>query len=166
MTLHVSFEQFPKTVAHLLASQNVFVAAQGFGSLVTAADPEKGILIVCKTDHTPASAKSKLSGFGLDVLEGAWKLTDEIPVEQDGSIEAFVAAVSYKSGENMPGLWIDAYPALPTQVQVLRAMHEEFRHTGELAEVSFEEFVRLSEPNVIILSPHDVQSFLDKKKDC
>ncbi len=166
MTLHVPFEQFPHAVQRLLGTKDVYLAPHGYGTLVTAADGSNGILVMCATDHSPATAKTKLHKEGLEVFEGAWRLTDEPPSEPQGSCEAFIAAVAYKSGESTPGVWVDAYSTLPTQVQVLRAMYDEFRETGELPEVSFEEFVRLSEPNVVILSPNDLQSFLDKKPDC
>ena len=166
MTLHVPFDQFAKTVAHLLPSKDVFVTSHGFGALVTAANPEKGVLVVCYTETVPAAVKSKLGEEGLTPFEGAWKLSDDVSRDDDCPAEAYIAAVSYKSGESMPGIWVDAHPSIPTQVQVLRAMYEEFRETGELPEVSFEEFVRLSEPNVVIVAPHEIQGFLDKKADC
>ena len=166
MTLHVPFDQFPKTVLRLLETKDVFVTSHGHGALATAADGQKGILIVCHTDHAPSTAKSKLTNAGLEPFDGVWKLTDELPSEQEDFIEAYVAAVAYKSAETMPGVWVDAYKTTPTQVQVLRAMYEEFRATGELPDVSFEEFVRLSEPNVVIVSPTEIQGFVDKKADC
>jgi len=164
MTLHVPFDQFAKTVARILATKSVFVTTHGAGALATAADPEKGIMIVSVSDSTPTATKSKLTHAGLEPLEGSWRISDELPTDEDGQCEAFIAAVAYKSGESMPGIWVDAHSTLPTQVQVLRAMYEEFRQTGELPDVSFEEFVRLSEPNVVVVSPNDIQSFLEKKE--
>lgn len=166
MTLHVPFDQFAKTVTHFLSTKDVFVSAQGFGSLLTAAQPEKGLLIVCHADSAPTSTKEKLVQDGMTCFEGAWKLSDDVTTEEEGLTEAYIAAVSYKSGESMPGVWVDAHRTLPSQVQVLRVMYDEFRETGELPEVSFEEFVRLSEPNVVIVSPHEIQRFVDRKGDC
>ena len=165
MTLHVPFEQFPKTVAHFLATKEAFVNPHGFGSLITAAHPEKQFLIVSYTDHTPAATKTKLTQLGLDAFDGAWRLSDEIVTEEGNLEEAFVTAIAYKSADSVPGVWVDAHPVMPTQVQALRAMYDEFRETGELSDVSFEEFVRLSEPNVVIVTPHEIQSFLAKKSE-
>jgi hypothetical protein len=165
MTLHVPFEQFPKTVESMLQTKNVFVAPQGRGALVTAADSLKGFMIVCHADLPVAQVKTKLTRSGLEVFEGAWKLSDEVDPDAEGRGDFYIAAVAYKSADTMPGVWVDAHRTLPTQVQVLRAMYEEFRATGELPEVSFEEFVRLSEPNVVVVAPNEIQSFLDKKPE-
>jgi len=165
MTLHVPFEQFSKTVARLLGSKEAYVSARSAGAVITAGDGQKGVIVVCNSDHAPAAAKSKLSSAGLEVYDGVWKLSDDAECEQCAASEAYIAAVAYKSAETMPGVWVDAHRAMPTQVQVLRAMYDEFRETGELPDVSFEEFVRLSEPNVVIVSPNEIQSFLDKKPE-
>jgi len=165
MTLHVPFEQFSKTVQSLLETKRVFVTPNGMGALVTAADPQKATMIVCHADVPPTQAKTKLTRSGLEVFDGAWKLSDEIEPGCEERGDVFIAAVSYKSVETMPGIWVDAYRAVPTQIQVLRAMYEEFRETGELPDVSFEEFVRLAEPNVVVVSPNEIESFLDKKTE-
>ncbi len=166
MTLHVPFEQFAKTVQRMLEGKDAFVSTHGYGALATAADPQKGILILSQTDHAPAAAKAKLTHAGLEVHDGAWRAADTLDAEMEEICEAYIAAVSYKSGEAKPGVWVDAHPAQPTEVQVLRAMYDEFRETGELPDVSFEEFVRLSEPNVVIVTPNEIHSYLDKKADC
>jgi len=36
-----------------------------------------------------------------------------------------------------PGIWIDAFPEAPSQMQVLRNMYEEFTETGEVSCVCF-----------------------------
>jgi hypothetical protein len=166
MTLNVPFDQFAKTALRMTQAKDVFVSGHGSGSLVTAADPEKSLLVISYTDLVVAVAKDRLSKAGLDPHDGIWKLTDEVVTEEMASAHVYIAAVAYKSGETMPGVWVDAHATLPTQIQVLRAMFDEFRQTGELPDVSFEEFVRLSEPNVVIVAPNELQSFLDKKSDC
>ncbi len=51
-------------------------------------------------------------------------------------------------------------------MQVLKAMYEEFRATGELGDVAMEEFIRLANPNVVIISPNELLSYLLQKEDC
>jgi hypothetical protein len=78
-----------------------------------------------------------------------------------------VAAVSYASGTNQPGVWVDAFEGPPTTVQVLRSVYEEFRKNGEMPEVSFEEFVRIANPNVAIVTPPELAAYLQaKQNDC
>jgi len=165
MTLQVPFDQFSATVQRVLGTKEVFVTASGSGCLVTAATGEKGFIVAARTDLALEAAKKKLKHDGMEVSEGTWSLTVDTASSNEARPEPFFAAVAYKSGESMPGVWLDAGLTLPTQVQVLRGMYEEFRETGELPDVSFEEFVRLAEPNVVIVTPNEVQSFIQKKAD-
>ncbi len=166
MTLNVPFDQFTKTIERVLGTKEAYVAANGSGCLISAAVTDKGFIVVSRSEWSPAGAKSKLEQQGVKVFEGNWSLAvDSTPTPGD-HIEPYVVAVAYRSGETTPGVWLDAFASMPTQIQVLRAMYEEFKETGELPEVSFEEFVRLSDPNVVIVSPNNLQSFLDKKQEC
>lgn len=166
MTLTVPFDQFSKTIHRVLGIKEAYVASSGTGSIVSAATSEAGLIVVSRTDLNLDAAKSKLEHSGMTVFEGSWSLPSGAGSKDSPTFEPFVVAVAYKSGESGPGVWLDAFPALPTQVQVLRSVYDEFRETGELPEVSFEEFVRLSDPNVVIASPNDLQSYLDKKIEC
>jgi hypothetical protein len=49
---------------------------------------------------------------------------------------------------------------------VLKAMYDEFRATGEVDEVPFEEFVQLANATVVIVSPVEIESFLKQKEEC
>ena len=84
--------------------------------------------------------------------------------EGDDLTEIYVAGVAYRTESGPPGLWMDAYAVQPTQVQVLKSMYDEMTSTGQMAEVSFEEFVRLSESNVVVAGPNDLRSFLALKE--
>ena len=165
MTLHVPFEQFSKTVLRMLTTKDVFVSAHGSGTLVTATDGHNDVLVASHTDLTIAQTKVRLMEADLEPHDGVWKLGDLQEVDCDERCEAYISAVSYKSSESMPGVWVDAHRTQPTEVQVLRVMYDEFRETGELNEVSFEEFVRLSEPNVVIVPPYEIQRYLAKKSE-
>ncbi|MDR3691533.1 MAG: hypothetical protein P4L46_19290 [Fimbriimonas sp.] len=166
MTLNVPFEQFAETVQRVLETKEAYVSAAGAGCLVSAADVGKGFIVASRTDQTAAATKAKLEPAGFTVYDGAWTLAVDSQFHAEPQAEAFIAAVSYRSGETTPGVWVDAFPTMPTQVQVLRALYDEFRQTGELPDVSFEEFVRLSDPNVVVVTPNDVQSFLERKAEC
>jgi len=106
-----------------------------------------------------------LSEAGLTVANGVWHV--EHLTLPDESHDCYVAAVSYVSPEDRPGVWVDAYGAMPTQVQVLMAMYEELTATGELREVNFDTFVELAKPNVAIVTPREIEAFLSQKdKPC
>ncbi len=165
MTLQVPFEEFAKTAERMLGHKVAFVRAHGKGSLITAAAPDKNISIASCSDSLPEDVKGELSKAGFELMTGEWAISIPEPVAEDPLDTAYVASVSYISGEHKPGVWVDAYPTQPTHVQVLRALFEEFNDTGELADVSFEEFVRLANPNVVVVAANELRSYLREKED-
>lgn len=162
VTLQVPFDAFPAVLERVLGIRHVFLTSHSSGALVTAADAGRAALVASVVPSSVAETRKVLEGAGLEVFEGAWSGVDGTNLACE-STEAFIAAVAYESTEARPGIWVDAYSSLPTQVQVLRTMFDEFRETGELSDVSFEEFVRLANPTVVILSPSDLRSFLGQK---
>lgn len=166
MTLQVSFDQFAETVKRLLDQEEAYVSAHSAGSLATSAHPEKSIVVAAVTPVAPDVAIHALTSAGLTVHQGTWLTAEEILDPTVGSTPTYVAAVAYRSSDEKAGVWIDAYPSLPTQVTVLRAMYDEFRETGEVDDVGFEEFVQLANPNVVIVSPTEIESFLRQKEEC
>lgn len=162
MTLQVPFDSFPVVLERVLGIRHVFLTEHSSGSLVTAAEPGRTALVASVAPIPVAEARKALEAAQLEVFDGAWSGVDGTNLACEAA-EAFIAAIAYQSTEGRPGVWVDAYPSLPTQVQVLRTMYDEFRETGELSDVSFEEFVRLANPTVVILSPSDLKSFLGQK---
>jgi hypothetical protein len=167
MTLQVSFDQFAETVKRLLNQEEAYVSPHPAGTLVTSAKPEKGIVVAAITPLNPDMVSASLKDLGITVFHGTWLTSEEmLSTEPIQSTASFIAAVSYRSTSDKAGVWVDAYPSLPTQVTVLKAMYEEFRQTGEVDDVPFEEFVQLANPNVVIVSPAEIESFLRQKGEC
>ena len=110
--------------------------------------------------------RAKLQKDGFEVREGEWTDSGEGASDRIGERQAHIAAVAYVSREKTPGLWLDAFPAQPVTGAVLRSFYDELAANGEIPEVSFEEFVRLASPNVIIVGPSEIQGFLDQKENC
>lgn len=160
MTLEVPLEGFAEAVRKLVGPLPIFVSAENGGSRLSAADPGKGIRVVAYTPQDPRTAREELESRGLTAVEGRW-IPDDAPAAAG---EIHVAAVAYRTEGKMPGLWVDAFPEAPTAVQAVRAMYDEFRETGEVAEVSFEEFMRLAEPNVVLLAPGELRGFAASKE--
>jgi len=165
MTLQVPFDAFPKAVAEHLGVSAVFLTTHLGFSLATASSPEKGFTVAAISKISLERASSTLAEAGLTVADGVWHVEHlSLP---DESHDCYVAAVSYASSEDRPGVWVDAYTSMPTQVQVLMAMYEELTATGELREVNFDTFVELAKPNVAIVTPREIEAFLSQKnRDC
>ncbi len=164
MILEVNLERFCDEAKNRLKTKEVYLDAHRGGSIITAANAEATILVSSRSSLAPEEVKKKLEDAGLHVHEGSWISDNRLPSTADGQ-PLFIAAVAYKSGENKPGLWIDAYADLPTPAEVLNALYDEFRQTGELADVSFEEFLRLAYPNVVIVSPTEIARYIEAKQD-
>ena len=164
MILRVEFDQFPETVKRLLPNAQAYVAGQGSGALATAADLKSGVLVVSSVVSTAEEASAQLKQAGLEVFQGQWSL-DDGGLEGQG-VATFVAAVAYVSEDAKPGLWLDAYPAEPTLAQVMRGMYDEFVANGEVGEeVSLEEFIRLANPNVLIVPPEHLAKYVGAKAE-
>ena len=161
MTLEVPFEGFVAAAKRLANGQPAFVTPESGGTRVSCADPVKGIRVVAHSPDDPGPVAEGLRKAGFDSLEGRW-IPDDAPA---ASGDVYVAAVAYRTATSQPGLWVDAYPQMPTSVQAITAMYDEFRETGQVAEIPLEEFVRLAEPTVVVLSPPDLRGFA-AAKDC
>ena len=162
LTLRVPFDQFSETVRRVVGSDEAYVVSTENGCICTAFDTSKKVRVLCKEPGPAKAAKEKLEKSGMKIRTGYWAEGDE-DVPEPAPAVPFVAAVSYDATNHHPGVWIDAYDALPTAAQVLRAMYDEFSDTGELQDVSFEEFVRLAKPNVVIVTPSELISYATAK---
>lgn len=166
MTLQVSFDQFHETVKRLLKEEEAYVAPHACGSLVTCASPDKVVVVATVTTMNPAKATSALNAAGFKVFEGTWLTPEEIMAPDLARKEIYIAAVSYRSAGDKAGIWVDAFPSPPSQMVVLKAMYDEFTETGELHDVPLEEFVQLANPNVVIVSPEQIEDFARRNEGC
>ena len=166
MTLQVSFDQFAETVKRLLNQQEAFVTAHNSGTLVTAAKAEKSMVVASISSEDVEATTQKLKESDMAVYSGTWLTPEELMAPATAQRDVFIAAVAYRSGADKPGLWVDAYTNLPSQIAVLRAMYDEFRETGEVDDVTFEEFVQIAGANVVVLTPTDIDGFIRQKEGC
>lgn len=165
VTLQVALDSFVPTVKRMLATREIFIAPHEAGSIITAADTDKSTILVAFASTSPDHAKEALADPEVHFTSGSWTCDSNVVPMSLGST-TYLAAVAYRSAEDKPGLWVDAYPSLPASMTVLRNMFDEFRETGEMEHITFEEFLQLANPNVVILSPEQIESFVAQKGDC
>jgi len=163
MILQVPFEQFASTVKRVLKQKEVFVTSRGNTALATSASDDRNTVVASASLFSLAEARTQLEKEGLQVFDGSWHTDGLVDLGSDQEAP-FVAAVAYVSEEHTPGLWIDAYPSLPTHITVLKALYEEFRQTGQVADVTFEEFVRMAKPTVVVTTPEELRGFVDQHR--
>lgn len=160
MLLRVELGDFPNSVDRFIGHRVVALSKRQNAVIATAASPEKHTIVVTTALKPMAEVEEQLKQAGFEIVRGEWHEGGPLEVEGQSGADAFVAAVAYKSREEMPGLWMDAFPHEPTTGEVLKALYDDFAATGDLEDVPFEEFVRVAHPNVVILRPDDIAKFL------
>jgi hypothetical protein len=164
MTLRVPYGDFAAAAVRFHIAE-AYVCAHAGATEVTGMMKETGRILFARTDVAMDTVRAELTEKGIKVFDGIWSAETPELEERMGTGETYIAAVAYHSEDAMPGVWIDAYPFQPSPVQVLRALYDEFRDTGELADVPFEEFVRLGTPNVVISGPKEIEGYAAAKSE-
>jgi len=164
VTLEISLERFAEEVQRRMPGETAYVRSTSSGVVITAARPEKALVLRAVSGRARPEIESFLKAAGLTVAPGGWS-AGEVEIEEQTLEGVYVAAVSYRSRESTPGVWMDAYPSEPTVQEVLTNMYREFDQNGEIADVSFEDFMRLAHLNVVILKPEELRYHVNQKVD-
>lgn len=165
MTLHVELDSFAEETKRHTGEQLAYISRLENKTHVTSANPATGIVVSATTKLSMDETRKSLTDQGLKVIHGVWESTGSRASDGLGELP-YIAAIAYKSSEDIPGIWVDAFEDQPSPATALKAIYDEFRETGEVGDISFEEFVRLANPNIAILHPTDIERFLDKHGDC
>lgn len=163
MLLRVDFADFPETARREVGHSTAYVRNTPRGSLITASNGTNVVASISSLDFD--AARSVLETAEMIVHRGGWALDAQDWEPEDSGADAYVAAIAYKSPEDTPGLWVDAFPFMPTPAQALRAMYDEFIGNGEMRETPFDEFVRVAQANVVILTPGQLGAYASGKTD-
>lgn len=168
MTLHVTtLEEFAEAVRRILGHRDAYIVPSKNGSLLTAVHPERHQTVQCWVPQGLDAVKKALAPHDLMVHPGRWSESQEPEQEDPGDlVEFFVAAVSYKSAEPKPGLWLNAYSTHVTPMQAIQDLYEDFVANGELTNCTLDEFVRLAVPNAMLFSSAHLKSFIEAPRDC
>ena len=148
----------------MLEVTDAYVKPHHAGALVTAGNPEVGLIVACVTDRQPHEAVAALEHQGIAAWQGAWSLDGSLEGEFSPILRPFIGAVAYVSDEDRPGLWVDAFEDEPTEVVVIEAMYNEFRASGQIEEITFEDFLVRIKPNVVVLTPEQQVDFALAKR--
>jgi len=164
MVLTVPLEDLAATAERLNLPQSAWLSRMGPVCRVSVANPDRNLLLRSDSGYTIAETRKRLEKQGFECFDGLWSADGE--GGEMPSAAYWISAVSYKSGEGKPGLWVDAVPHRPLVGDVLKAMYEEFRGQGELEGVDLDAFIRLLDPTVIILDPGEQDQFVQRHLAC
>lgn len=165
MTLHVEFDQLIAEAKRHIKDPSFYVSRAEGKTRVSAADLQSGLIVSATPNLSVEATMRELESRGFKAGRGSW--SDGVDSGSHNSSELpFIAAVAYKSRDDMPGLWVDASQDHPTHASVLRALYEEFQASGEIGSATLEEFIRAATPNVVILPPSEIEKYLNDKSPC
>ena len=129
MIFRVDLDNFAPAVQRLLGSKLAAVVSRDGRTIVTSADPQKGLIVGALTGKPVSEVRSVLVAAGLEAISGEWNESGELAMDDCDEPPAYIVAVAYKSREAMPGLWVEAFGHSPTQTEVLKAFFDEFETT-------------------------------------
>lgn len=162
MVLLVPMERFAEEARARFPGERVYVSTQAGRSLATVG--AAGTIVQAEAPEGAETVRRRLESDGLKVAQGRWVVDDEA-AELDRHRPLYVAAVSYRSSEDRPGLWVDAYHREPSAGEVIDRFYDEMVQQGRAGNVTQEEFERLAGPNVVVVDPETLQQYAGKTDD-
>jgi hypothetical protein len=160
MTLRVPFDGFVEAVRRNLATHDAYVHSDNARTIVSAGQGDKLMVVISSTQLPVEEVKTKLHGGGLHVFDGLWSIGDDLELLE----MPFLGAVSYRANKERTGIWLEAYPEEPSETRVLQDLFEEFKESGEIGDINFDQFEAASQASVIVLSPDQIETFLTAKR--
>lgn len=160
MVLHVDFQNLGEEAKRHGLKPWAYLSTTSSGIIATVGDSNQHLVIQSETRLGMDAAKKSLTEQGLLFSSGRW-LPDPLAGEIQIQEQLWVAAVAYKSYEEKPGLWVNAYRGSPSVGDVLRDFHQEMSQEAAMDHVSVDEMVQMISPNVVIFGPNDLANFAD-----
>ena len=158
MTLTVPFEQFVSEVKSRLPKQPVYLRWKSGRLFASSADPKLPLAIISTGALSLREAEKVMSDAGLEVRAGAWgtgEPEDETPF--------WLGVVAYKSDEEKPGLWVEAFQQEPVPTFVVETMLEEFHRHGIVTDMTLEAFTAQAYLNTMVFAPEELAAMAAKQ---
>ncbi|MFM9874499.1 MAG: hypothetical protein ACKVQS_13670 [Fimbriimonadaceae bacterium] len=138
----------------------IYLARDGRYTTLTTIDQNDNILFRCKHVIPMEEAITKLTEIGHTCRNGVWSTESD----HQSLDELYIAAVAYRTEHKEPGLWVDVYNSHPSPSKVLTKLLDEFNADGTLSEADNETFQKFAHPNIVILTPEQIQGFLGQNQ--
>ncbi|MCW5936907.1 MAG: hypothetical protein KIT11_06345 [Fimbriimonadaceae bacterium] len=163
MVLLVEFDRFAEEVKRHCPRPLAYLTRLAGRTVASAAHPAANFLVRAETKMSLESAQFLLQEAGLEIGRGQWSPEEEAELLKVVR-PVWFAAVAYKSSEDKPGLWVDATYHQPSGGEVVECLYREFSRDGVVKGVSVEEFIRIAEPNVVILDADEAHRFASENE--
>lgn len=156
MTLRVPIEEFAEAVRGVVGTDRAFAQEGAGGTSLSAGAAGCGAIVLCSDPRSLSQLRPQLEEAGLKVFRGQWSL--------DGNAEIVtiphVTAISYRTGGERPGIWVDAHAGARSTGASLQAMFDEFTATGQMRGTTYEEFLAAAAPTVVEMMPETLVGFV------
>jgi len=163
VTLRVDFDDFADSVVRLTGKREAYARPAGQKVRLTAADPAHDVIVRCEVAMDFPTVRDRLEKENFLVLRGEWSDEADEAVDAVDHLFGAVAAVSYEAAGSKVGLWMDAYPGTPTEIEVLDCMYRELLVNGEIPDVPLEKFTEDIHATVVILSANEIRGYVTAK---
>jgi hypothetical protein len=163
VTLRVDYVDFADSVIRLTGKREAYWRTIGDHIRLSAADPHSGAIVRSVTTQEFAKVRRALESENFLLLPGEWSDESDTTLDVVESVVGAVAAVAYETSGHRAGLWMDAYPNVPTEMEVLATMHEELTQNGEITPVTFDKFAEDLNGNVVVLTNIQIRGYLAAK---
>ncbi len=160
MTLRVPFDGFVEAVRRNLSTHDAYVHSDNARVIISAGQGDKKMVVISSSQSPLDQVKSKLHGDGFHVYDGLWSIGDDFELME----MPYLGAVSYRANKEKTGVWLEAYPEMPNGTMVLQDLYEEFKTSGEIGDITFDQFELNAQASVVILSPGQIETFLTSKR--
>lgn len=158
MVLHVDFTSFAEVVRAELNTTRIYISASAPHTCVAVSD---GLAVRSVATASKSEVTESLTDAGFVVIKGELTLPGETPPPMIPHMH--VNVVAYKSGSEVPGVWVDASRTEESEVSVLFRMFHELVENGEIPEMEFETFRERIKANFVRLKPEDLEAFLSRQ---
>ena len=163
MTLRVDYVDFADSVIRITGKREAYWRALGEHIRLSAADPKSQTIVRASTTLDFETVGKALVAENFLLVPGEWTDESDVAVDVVESVVGAVAAVTYETTGHHPGVWMDAYPNVPTELEVLEAMYEELTHNGEIPAVTFDRFTSDLNGHVVILTNQQIRNYIGAK---
>lgn len=160
MTLRVPYEGFVEAVRRNLSVHDAYVYSDNARVVLSAGQGDRKMVIISSSTQSIEEVRKMLHGEGLHVYEGLWSIGDDFEMHE----LPYVGAVSYRANRDRTGVWVEAYPNAPTKARVLQDLFEEFKNSGDVGEMTYDQFESSIQASVVVLSPSQIETLLTNKR--
>lgn len=162
MTLRVPIEEFAAAARDVIGTDRAYAQEGAGGTSLSAGSSGSSAILLCADPRPLSAIRPELEKEGIKVFRGQWSL--------DGAAEIiaipYVTAVAYRTGGERPGVWLDAHSDSRPSGAVLQACYDDFVASGEIRDVTFEQFLEAAAPTVVEVAPESLVGFVRDHAPC